>query len=116
MTTINTQYLPANLGEHQLNVIMYLIQTPKAAKIIVALCDKKSSYLNAIQKIVGGSKSNTVEIIKALEALKIIKSDWKVENLKSKAIPKARAVKSFLLSDDKEKLIETYEPIFKKLQ
>lgn len=114
-TTGMQQYSPHKLANNELKVILYLLKTPKAAKIMVTLCDKKSSYLNEIQKIVGGSKTNTVEIVKSLEELGIIKSEWKVEKVEGNAIPKTRAIKTFRLSDDKQKLIEFYEPFFRKI-
>jgi len=82
---------------------------------MITLCDKKSTYLNGVQNIVGGSKTSTVEVLKALEELKIIKSEWRVEELKGKAIPRARAVKSYKLNEDKQKLIEFYEPFLRKI-
>lgn len=109
------EYIPEKLKENELKVVLYLIRTPKAAKIMVILWDKKSSYLNKIQKIVGGSKSNTIETLKSLEELKIIKTKWTVTELKGRAVPKTRAVKAFLLNDDKKKLIEFYEPFLRKI-
>lgn len=114
--TGNLQYVPGRLNEQELKVIIYLLKNSKAAQIMVALCDKKSSYLNEIQSIVGGSKTSTIEVLKALEELKIITSQWQIEEIKGKGGPKSRAIKSFKLSEDKEKLIEFYEPFFRKIE
>lgn len=114
-TTMGMQYIPEKLDHNQSKVILYLLKMPKAAKIIVRLCDKKSSYLNEIQEAVGGSKTSTMEILKSLEDLKIIKSSWQIEDVGNNKTPRKRATKTFLLSEEKEKLIEFYEPLFRKI-
>ena len=116
MASIGMQYAPQKLSDKDFRVILYLLTTPKAAKVIVALCDKQSSYLNEIQNTVQGSKTSTVEIIKKLESLGIIKSEWKLEQLKTTAKPRTRAVRKFILSSDKEKLIEHYERFFRNIE
>ena len=112
----NIQYAPKKLKTDQLTTIMHIIRNRKAAKIVSVLCDKKGAYLNQIQKFVGGSKTNTVEILKSLEELRIIKSNWEIGKFKGKGMPKTRAIKSYRLSKDKEKLIDFYEPILKKIE
>jgi hypothetical protein len=112
----HTQYIPQHLNSGQKQIVLYLIQNPKASKIIVTLCDKKSSYLNEIQQSVVGSKTSTIQILKDLESMGIITSEWKIEEMKGKGGPSSRAVKSFRLSQDKEKLIEFYEPFFRKIE
>lgn len=109
------EYAPRKLKSPQLKLIAFLVHNPKASKIMAILCDKKDAYLNEIQKSVGGSKTTTVEILKKLEELKIVKSDWKITEFKGKSVPKTRAVKAFRLSEDKEKLIEYYEPILRRI-
>lgn len=116
MTAVNVQHIPSNLAEHEIRVIRYLLKNPKAAKIIVALCDQKSSYLNEIQKVVEGSKTSTMEVIRALEGLKIIKGDWQISEVPGKGGPKTRAIKAYKLNENKEKLIEFYEPLFRKIE
>lgn len=84
---------------------------------MAALCDKESSYLNEIQEEVRGSKTSTLEILRSLEYdLKIITSAWKIENFKGSGSPKQRAVKAYKLSEDKQKLIRYYEPLFRTIE
>lgn len=113
---LDLQYAPKKLKTGQLSVLMHIIRNRKAAKIVSVLCDKKGAYLNQIQKLVGGSKTHTIEILKSLEEIGIIKSKWEIGEFKGKGTPKTRAIKSYKLSKDKEKLIDFYEPIFKMIE
>lgn len=116
MAAANIQHIPSNLGDYETKVILYLFKNPKAARVIVALCDKRSSYLNEIQKVVEGSKTRTMEVVRALEGLKIIKGEWQISEISGKGGPKTRAVRTYKLNESKEKLIEFYEPLFRKLE
>ncbi len=109
------QHAPKNLSRIQKTMILFLFRNQKAAKIMPLLCDKKGAYLNEIHRAVGGSKTNTVEILKALEKIRVIKSKWEIKKFKGEGVPSTRAIKTFQLSEDKEKLIEFYEPLFRMI-
>ena len=110
---MNTQFAPGMLNGEQKSMVGYLINTKKAAKIISILCDKEGAYMNEIHNMVGGSKTSTVEILKALEGIKLVKSEWEINEMVGSDSHKTRAVRTFRLSKEREELIKFYEPLFK---
>jgi predicted transcriptional regulator len=111
--SVDRVYAPRSLEEQALKGLSYVLESKKAKRILSILLEKKSLYLNEIQNKVGGSKTNTVEALKTLEKLRIVKSDWKIEQFEDKGGPKTRAVKAFQITDNKYELLDFYEPILK---
>ncbi len=111
--TVNAQFAPDMLNKEQKSMVVYLFSNKKAAKIISILCDKEGAYMNQIHDVVGGSKTSTVEILKALEGIQVVKSEWEINEMVGKDSHKTRAVRTFRLSKEREKLIKFYEPLFK---
>lgn len=110
---MSLQYEPARLQLSERSVLVYILEHEKARKITALLSDKGQAYLNEIQEVVGGSKTSTIQIIKALEKYGIIKSAWEIREFESRATPSSRAVKVFKLRSEKEGLLKYYEPLIK---
>lgn len=108
------KYRPDNLSIRQARMVVYLFKNPRAAQIATLLC-KGESYLNEIQKRVGGSKTKTVQTLLELEKLKVITSDWKIEKLDGNGPLNTRAIRQFRLNADKKELVGLYEPLLKRL-
>lgn len=115
MEATNIKLLPKNLGTSEMKVLAYVLKNNKAAKIISVLCDKKGLYFNEIQEKVAGSKTSTQEILRSLERLKIVSSEWKILHIDNGGKKMTRAVKEFTLTEDKETLLEEYLPLIKKM-
>lgn len=112
---VDLKYLKTNLRNPELDTLAHILSSPKVSRIIASLCDKKGMYFNELQKKVGGSKTSTQQILIGLEQLKIVKSEWTVKEFKEKGQPGTRAVRSFKLKKDKEKLIEDFLPLIRKM-
>ena len=115
MEASSTKLLPKNLDLSEMKVLAYVLKNGKAAKIISILCDKKGSYFNEIQEKITGSKTSTQEILRSLERLKIVSSEWQVRHIDNGGKKVTRAVKMFTLTKDKETLLEEYLPLIKKM-
>lgn len=115
MSQIDIELSPHKLRTPQMNTLVYVLRNEKASKIITSLCDKKGSYFNEIHQKVSGSKTSTQEILRGLERLKIVRSEWQVKHFDKAGKKMTRAVKSFKLTEDKEKLIEHYLPLIRKM-
>lgn len=110
-----TEHVPGRLKESDLSVIIRVLGSKKASKVVAALCDNEKSDFDQIQDRVGGSKTSTLETLEMLEGLNIAKSEWELIDVGSKGQPKRRAVKAFGLSGAKEGLVRFYEPFFRRI-
>lgn len=107
------EYAPRHLQGPDVKGVVYILAHEKAKKIATFLSEKQYAYLNEIQNYVGGSKTSTIQVLKALEKHQIITSKWEIKEFETKTVPTSRAIKVFRLNNDKEGLIKYYEPFLK---
>ena len=105
MSIKTQQYNPDNLQENEFRSLQYVFRNEKAAKILRLLLKQDSQYLNEIQSKVGGSKTNTMQILGALERQDLIKNEWKMVEM---GTGQQRAVKSFQVNENKQDLVIHY--------
>jgi hypothetical protein len=110
------QYLPTNLEKKSLHDLALIAHGNKSSRIVSLLLRRGKLHLNEIQKLVGGSKTATVEALEMLEKQKIIQSEWEMVTVGEKGPrPRLFAVRAFRINEGRQPVLAVYEPLFRVL-
>jgi|ERR1043165_8646540 predicted transcriptional regulator len=112
--TANLQYEPNKLETKELKNLSYILENKKAKSIISVLFDRQKLYLNQIQNLVGGSKTSTIQILKLLQNLNLITSNWEFERFSEGIDTKVRAVRAFRIQENQIRFLEFYKPLIEQ--